>query len=71
MNIGCYAYNSTAQQFEGQFPASLPAGQNWNMVQATVTANVYQNLGFAKIFTLAAPNLQATSTAATGPATSA
>ena len=67
VNIGCYAYNSTAQQFQGQFPASLPAGQNWTMVQAIVTANVYQNLGFAKIFLLAAPNLQATSSAASRP----
>ena len=37
------------------------------MVQATVPANVYSNLGFAKVFSMSAPNLQATSTAAHRP----
>ena len=49
-------------QFEGQFPG--PSNQNWDMVQATVTANVYSNLAFSKLFSLSAPNLQAVSTAA-------
>ena len=62
LNIGRYVYNSTTLQFEGQFPG--PSSQNWNMVQATVAANVYNNLGFAKAINLAVPNLKATSTAA-------
>ena len=62
LNIGRYVYNSTTSQFEGQFPG--PSSQNWTMVQATVTANVYSNLAFAKLFSLSAPNLQAVATAA-------
>jgi Flp pilus assembly protein TadG len=62
VNIGRYCYNSTAQQFQGQFPG--PSGQNWDMVQVTVAANVYKNLGFAKIMNLSMPNLQAVATAA-------
>ncbi len=65
LNIGRYVYNSSTSQFEGQFPG--PSNQNWSLVQATVTANVYSNLGFAKVFSLSAPNLQATSTAAHRP----
>ena len=39
LNIGQYAYNSTAQQFQGSFPSTLTSG-NWNMVQAIVTTNL-------------------------------
>ena len=64
MNIGRYTYNSTAQQFQGQFPG--PSTQNWNMVQATVTSSQSNLKAFAKIFNLA-PSLQAVSTAAHRP----
>lgn len=64
LNIGRYTYNSTNQQFEGNFPGSTG---NWNMVQATVTANMNNNLGFSKIFNLTLPNYQAVSTAAHRP----
>jgi len=61
LNIGRYAYNSATQQFEGNFPGT---SGNWNMVQATITANLTGSLGFGKIFNLTLPNFQATSTAA-------
>src|SRR5271166_4835708 len=51
VNIGQYAYNSTAQQFQGSFPSSLTSG-NWNMVQAIVTSNLQNSLGFGCIFNL-------------------
>ena len=63
LNIGQYAYNSTAQQFQGSFPSSLSSG-NWNMVQAIVTSNMTNSLGFGHIFNLTLPNFQATATAA-------
>ena len=62
LNIGRYTYSSSAQQFQGQFPG--PSSQNWNMVQATVTANVTNNLGFARAIGLGSFTLSATSTAA-------
>ena len=63
LNIGQYAYNSTAQQFQGSFPATLTSG-NWNMVQAVVTSNVTNSLSFGRIFNFTLPNFQATATAA-------
>ena len=66
LNIGQYAYNSTAQQFQGTFPSTLTSG-NWNMVQAIVTTNLQKSLGFGKIFNLTLPNFQATATAAYRP----
>ncbi len=66
LNIGQYAYNSTAQQFQGTFPSTLTSG-NWNMVQAVVTTNLTNSLGFGKIFNLTLPNFQATATAAYRP----
>jgi Flp pilus assembly protein TadG len=64
LNIGRYVYNSTAQQFQGQFPG--PSTQNWNMVQATVTSTQNNLKGFSKIFNFL-PSLQAVSTAAHQP----
>ena len=61
LNIGRYNFNASTQQFEGNFPGS---SGNWNMVQATVTANVTGSLGFGKIFNYTLPNFQATATAA-------
>ncbi len=66
VNIGQYAYNSAAQQFQGSFPSSLTSG-NWNMVQAIVSTNLQNSLGFGNIFNLSLPNFQATSTAAFRP----
>ncbi len=66
LNIGQYAYNSTAQQFQGSFPSSLTSG-NWNMVQATVTTNLTNSLGFGKIFNFTLPNFTATSSATFRP----
>ncbi len=66
VNIGQYAYNSTAQQFQGTFPTTLTSG-NWNMVQAVVTANLQNSLGFGRIFHYTLPNFQATSTATYRP----
>jgi Flp pilus assembly protein TadG len=61
VNVGRYAYNASNQRFEGNFPGSTG---NWNMVQAVVTSNLNNSLGFGKIFNLTLPNFQATSTAA-------
>ena len=63
LNIGQYAYNSTAAQFQGSFPSSLSSG-NWNMVQAIVTTDLNSSLGFGKLFNLTLPNFTATATAA-------
>ena len=66
LNIGRYVYNSSTQQFEGQFPG--PSTQNWSMVQATVTpprARATSN-AFSNIFNFL-PSLQAVSTAAHQP----
>ena len=35
---------------KGQFPG--PSGQNWNMVQATVTADISSQLGFSKVLNI-------------------
>lgn len=64
--IGCYTYNSTNERFEGQLGTKPPA-DNWNLVQATVTANVSSRMGFSKIFNLTVPNLQAVATSAHRP----
>ena len=64
VNIGRYTYNSTAQQFQAQFPG--PSTENWNMVQATVTTNQSNLVTFSSIFNFL-PSLQAVSTAAHQP----
>ncbi len=64
--IGCYTYNSNNERFEGQL-RSKPSADNWNLVQATVTADVGNRLGFSKIFNFTVPNLQAVATAAHRP----
>ena len=66
VNIGQYAYNSSAQQFQGTFPSTLTSG-NWDLVQASITANLQSNLGFGRMFHFTLPNFQATSTAAFRP----
>jgi Flp pilus assembly protein TadG len=66
VTVGQYAYSTSAGQFQGTFPQSLSSG-NWDMVQATVTANVTNSLGFARIFNLSLPNYTVTSTAAFRP----
>jgi Flp pilus assembly protein TadG len=64
VNIGRYVYNSTAQQFQAQFPG--PSTENWNMVQATVTTSQSNLVTFSRIFNFV-PSLQAVSTAAHQP----
>ena len=66
LNIGRYVYDSSTQQFEGQFPG--PSTQNWSMVQATVTPPQSQNdlKWFSNIFSFL-PSLRAVSTAAHRP----
>jgi Flp pilus assembly protein TadG len=66
VTVGQYAYSTSAAQFQGTFPTSLTSG-NWDMVQATVTTNVNNSLGFGRIFNFALPNFVATSTAAFRP----
>jgi Flp pilus assembly protein TadG len=64
-NIGRYVYNTSAQQFQGQFPG--PSTSNWSLVQATVTANPNTLMSFSKVFNITVPNLQATAAAAHRP----
>lgn len=65
VQIGCYTYNYTNQRFEGLF--SRPTADNWNMAQATVTADVSGQMGFSKVVNFAIPNLSSTATAAHRP----
>ena len=64
LDIGRYAYNASAQQFQGSFPGS---SGSWNTCRATVTANVNNMVGFSKIFNLTLPNYQATAVAVHRP----
>jgi Flp pilus assembly protein TadG len=65
INIGRYTYNTTSEQFEGQFPG--PATDNWTLVQATTTVNVGSNLAFSKVLGVGVPTLQTTATAVHRP----
>ena len=65
LQIGRYVYNSTNQRFEGQFPG--PSTENWTLVQATVSPNVSSQLAFAKVLSVAVPQLQAVATAVHRP----
>ncbi len=63
--IGRFVYNQAAQRFEGQFPG--PGTESWSMVRTQVTADVNNQMGFAKIFSFAIPSVQARATAAHRP----
>ena len=43
VNIGRWAYNSSTQGFQGQFPG--PPGTNWSLVQATVVGQYREPVG--------------------------
>ncbi|MCE9544505.1 MAG: Tad domain-containing protein [Planctomycetia bacterium] len=64
VDIGRYVYNTSAQQFEGQFPGT--SGTNWNMCRATITANI-SSLAFSKLFNFSLSNMQAVATAVHRP----
>lgn len=63
--IGRYTYNTAQERFEGQFPG--PSTENWTMTDVQVTANVYQQLAFAKLFNMSGVNVKAQATAAHRP----
>lgn len=65
VNIGRYTYNSTSQQFEGQFPG--PSTDNWSLVQATTTVNVGGSLPFANVLGISVPAMQTQSAAVHRP----
>lgn len=65
LRIGRFTYNTTNERFEGQYPG--PSTENWNMVEATVIADLRQNMAFSKIFNLSLPNYRAVATAAHRP----
>jgi Flp pilus assembly protein TadG len=65
VNIGRYTYNTSAQQFEGQFPG--PSTDNWSLVQATTTVNVASALPFSKVLSISVGSLQTTATAVHRP----
>lgn len=65
VNIGRYTYNSTAEQFQGQFPG--PASENWSLVQATTTVNVGGSLPFTNVLGISVPTLQTQATAVHRP----
>ena len=55
-NIGRWAYSTSTQQFQGQFPG--PSNQNWSLVQATVYGQRRQSVAFAKVFNFTGGNIQ-------------
>lgn len=65
LRIGRYAYNTTNERFEGQFPG--PSNEAWSMADVQVTANVLQQLAFARLFNLSTANVQAVATSAHRP----
>lgn len=65
INIGRYVYNTTTQQFEGQFPG--PSTDNWSLVQATSTVNVSSGLPFASVLGISVGSVQTISTAVHRP----
>ncbi|HWB08360.1 MAG TPA: Tad domain-containing protein [Pirellulales bacterium] len=65
VNIGRYVYNSTSQQFEGQFPG--PSTDNWSLVQATTNFSVGSSLPFAKVLGISVGSIQSTATAVHRP----
>ncbi len=65
VQVGRYVYVSGNQRFEGQFPG--PSTENWSMVQATVTANLANQLAFSRVFNLTSANVQAVATAVHRP----
>lgn len=65
LQIGRYVYVSGNQRFEGQFPG--PSTENWSLVQATVSANISNNLAFSRVFNFTGSNIQAVATAAHRP----
>jgi hypothetical protein len=64
LEIGRYAYNTSAQQFQGNFPGTSGA---WNTCRATVTVPISNMVGFSKIFNLSLPNYQAVAVAVHRP----
>ncbi len=65
LQIGRYVYVPSNQRFEGVIPG--PSSENWSMVSAQVTANVNNNLAFAKVFNVGSSNMAATATAVHRP----
>lgn len=61
VSIGRWAYNSTTQGFQGEFPG--PSGTNWSLVQTTVSSNINSQLPFSKILGFTGGNVQVASTA--------
>ncbi len=65
VEIGRYVYVSGQQRFEGVIPG--PSDENWSMVSSTITANVTNNLAFARVFNMGTTNMQAEATAVHRP----
>src|SRR5579863_7852619 len=65
VNIGRYVYNTSTQQFEGQFPG--PSTDNWSLVQATTNFNVGTTLPFAKVLGISVGSIQSQATAVHRP----
>ncbi|MEX0678312.1 MAG: Tad domain-containing protein, partial [Pirellulales bacterium] len=65
VQIGRYVYLSGPQRFEGQIPG--PSTENWSMVTSQITADVTNNLAFARVFNFGTTNMQATATAVHRP----
>ncbi len=65
VNIGRYVYNTSTQNFEGQFPG--PSTENWSLVQATVSVPITNSLAFSKALNFMPANITATATSAHRP----
>lgn len=65
VQVGRYVYMPGPKRFEGQFPG--PSDENWSMVMSQITANVTNNLAFARVFNFGSTNMQASATAVHRP----
>ncbi len=65
VQIGRYVYVPGNTRFEGVVPG--PSDENWSLVSAQVTANVTNNMAFAKVLNIGTTNMVATATAVHRP----
>jgi hypothetical protein len=65
VQIGRYVYMAGPKRFEGQFPG--PTNENWSMVMSQITANVTNNMAFARVLNIGSTNMQASATAVHRP----
>ncbi|MBY0231345.1 MAG: hypothetical protein K2W96_18840 [Gemmataceae bacterium] len=65
VEVGYYAYDSSAQKFQATFNGTKPASESWSAVRATIAAST--PTAFAKVMGLGSMNAGATATAVHRP----